>query len=99
MDIERAYIIDNSKLTTVRAEPLLNGMFVVELSSTGLAPATHWISSGLIPTELDTLLGSIGITAVQENNVYLNGQNAMDSLNLKFVVLNPFVFQDPRLAV
>ena len=64
MDIFRTLIVQANQVELAREVGASygaggEGMFVTPLSSTGQYPATHYISSGLIPEELDALLATI----------------------------------------
>lgn len=57
------------------------GMFVTPLSSTGQYPATHYISSGYIPEDLETLLTTIPDIDISDEDAF----TAMARLGLQIV--------------
>ena len=86
MDIFRTLIVQANQVELAREVGASygaggEGMFVTPLSSTGLYPATHYISSGLIPEELDALLVTIPDIDISDEDAFA----AMGRLGLQIV--------------
>lgn len=86
MDIFRTLIVQANQVELAREVGASygaggEGMFVTPLSSTGQYPATHYISSGLIPVELDALLATIPDIDISDDDAF----TAMARLGLQIV--------------
>ena len=86
MDIFRTLIVQADQVELAREVGASygaggEGMFVTPLSSTGLYPATHYISSGLIPEELDALLATIPDIDISDDDAFV----AMGRLGLQMI--------------
>lgn len=57
------------------------GMFLTPLSATGNYPATHYISSGVIPEELDALLVTVPDIDISDEEPFI----AMERLGLQMI--------------
>ena len=58
-----------------------DGMFLTPLSATGNYPATHYISSGVIPEELDALLVTVPDIDISDEEPFV----AMERLGLNMI--------------
>lgn len=86
MDIFRTLIVQANQVELAREVGASygaggEGMFVTPQSSTGLYPATHYISSGLIPEELDALVATIPDIDISDEDAFA----AMARLGLQIV--------------
>ena len=86
MDIFRTLIVQANQVELAREVGASfgaggEGMFLTPLSATGNYPATHYISSCLIPEELDALLATIPDIDVSDEDAF----TAMARLGLKMV--------------
>ena len=86
MDIFKTLIVQSNQVELAREVGASygaggEGMFVTPLSSTGQYPATHYISSGLIPEELDALLATIPDIDISDEEAFV----AMERLGLKMI--------------
>lgn len=86
MDIFRTLIVQANQVELAREVGASysaggEGMFVTPLSSTGQYPATHYISSGLIPEELDALLAATPDADISDEEPFV----AMERLGLQMI--------------
>ena len=95
-DVLFTAIIDNgvrvNYLSAIEIPTSLEHMFTTGLSADGLAPATHWVSSGYVAQEDIDLLALNGIEQYVDNIMQpLQGWDAINDAGLQLV--------EPDLAV
>ena len=86
MDIFRTLIVQSNQVELAREVGASygaggEGMFVTPLSANGQYPSTHYVSSGLIPEELDALLVTIPDIDISDEDAF----TAMARLGLKMI--------------
>ena len=86
MDIFRTLIVQSNQVELAREVGASygaggDGMFLTPLSATGNYPATHYISSGVIPEELDALLVTVPDIDISDEEPFV----AMERLGLNMI--------------
>ena len=97
MDVFRTFVSEAADVEANREElaqsPGGEGMLTTQLSPTGLSPATHYISSGLVKAELSA-------KALMANSMVVTNEDpfkVMADMGLQMVV-DPVVAQQPKKA-